>query len=186
MRARAEAFNHADLDFDGKLDFEEFRSMVTFRETKKYSEEELKAKFRALDADGSGKIDQYEFISYSLRDALKRSKGKAIDVFRVWDQDNSGYIDLQEFSKAIVALGFCCSKEDIKTLFEQLDEDGSGTIEYQELNTILRKGAGAAARPSSGGSNRPGSAAKRQPSQPPASAKGPSPSPRAAMAAKKK
>jgi len=176
MKARAEAFGAADLDFDGKLDFNEYCTMVKARETATYTEAEFRAKFAALDIDGSGKIDQYEFITFSLRDALKRSKGRAIDIFRIWDDDASGYIDIDEFGKALVALGFCCSKSDIKSVFNLLDEDGSGNIEYKELSDILRKGAGSAiadkaegpkapkmppGKPKAGGAAEPSPRAKR-------------------------
>jgi len=144
MKSRAAAFGAADLDFDGKLDFNEFCTMVKARETAEYTEAQLKAKFSALDIDGSGKIDQYEFITFSLRDALKRSKGRAIDIFRIWDDDSSGYIDKTEFAKAVVALGFCCAKQDIDSVFNHLDDDNSGKIEYKELNNILRQGVGSA------------------------------------------
>jgi len=146
MRERAGAFGHADLDQDGELDFDEFCAMVKYRETTKYTEKQLREKFADLDADGSGKVDLPEFISYSLRDSLKRSKGRAIDLFRIWDEDDSGYIDKNEFGKAIIALGFVAGRDDIAKVFDDLDEDGSGQIEYKELQTILRKPTGAQSR----------------------------------------
>ena len=142
MRERAAAFQKADLDFDGKLDFEEYKAMVKYRETKEYTDKQLQEKFDDLDADKSGKIEQHEFIQYSLRDAIRRSKGRAIDIFRVWDEDGSGYIDYEEFTKAMIALGFCCSKADVEKVFRALDEDGSGEIEYEELNKMLRSKGG--------------------------------------------
>ena len=163
MKARAEAFGAADLDFDGKLDYNEFKTMVKARETAEYTEKQLKAKFEALDLDGSGKIDQFEFITFSLRDALKRSKGKAIDIFRIWDEDNSGEIDKDEFTKALVALGFCCSKQDSHAVFDLLDEDKSGTIEYKELSNMLRAGVGSLA-----GDQKEGGKAVQMPPKPPA------------------
>jgi len=146
MRDRAGAFGHADLDQDGQLDFDEFCAMVKYRETTKYTEKQLREKFNDLDADGSGTVDLPEFINYSLRDSLKRSKGRAIDLFRIWDEDDSGYIDKNEFGKAIIALGFVAGREDIAKVFDDLDEDGSGQIEYKELQTILRKPTGAQSR----------------------------------------
>merc|ERR1711871_1428533 len=77
MKARAEQFGAADLNFDGKLDFNEFCIMVKAREVTEYTDEQLREKFNVLDTDGSGSIDQNEFISFSLKDALKRSKGRA-------------------------------------------------------------------------------------------------------------
>ena len=116
--------------------------MVKYRETKEYTDKQLQEKFDDLDADKSGKIEQHEFIQYSLRDAIRRSKGRAIDIFRVWDEDGSGYIDYEEFTKAMIALGFCCSKADVEKVFRALDEDGSGEIEYEELNKMLRSKGG--------------------------------------------
>ena len=161
MSTRASGFGHADLDKDGKLDFDEFSAMVKFRETKNYSEKQLREKFADLDEDGSGKVDLHEFIAFSLRDALKRSRGRAIDLFQIWDADKSGYIDQNEFGKAIVALGFVAGREDIKKVFDSLDEDGSGEIEYKELATMLRKGNGSASDPNKG--SVPASAPPRRP-----------------------
>ena len=145
------------------LDFSEFCAMVKYRETTKYSEKQLREKFTELDADQSGKVDLPEFITYSLKDALKRSKGRAIDLFRIWDEDNSGYIDKNEFAKAIVALGFVAGREDISKVFDGLDDDGSGQIEYKELQSILRKGSGSTrpTPPSSAGAARPDPATKK-------------------------
>jgi Ca2+-binding EF-hand superfamily protein len=139
MQERAESFGHADLNKDGKLDFDEYCSMVKFRETTQYTEKQLRQKFAEMDVDNSGAVELHEFIAYSLRDAVKRSKGKAIDIFQIWDADKSGYIDLHEFGKAIVALGFVAGKSDIKKCFEMLDEDNSGQIEYKELAKMLRR-----------------------------------------------
>ena len=139
MKQRAESFGHADLNKDGKLDLEEYCAMVKFRETTNYTEKQLRQKFAEMDADSSGTIELHEFIVFSLRDAVKRSKGKAIDIFSIWDNDKSGYIDLTEFGKALVALGFVCSRQDIEKCFKMLDEDGSGQIEYKELAKMLRR-----------------------------------------------
>ena len=145
MIERANSFGHADLNNDGKLDFEEFKDLVKYRETTVYTEKQLREKFDEMDEDASGEVTLPEFIYYSLKDSLRRSKGRAIDLFRIWDEDESGYIDKNEFGKALVALGFVANREDLNTVFDMLDEDGSGQIDYNELNKMLKKGAGSAA-----------------------------------------
>jgi Ca2+-binding EF-hand superfamily protein len=186
MRKRATEFGAADLDFDGKLDFNEYCIMVRNRETTEYTETQLREKFNALDLDGSGKIDQYEFITFSLRDAFKRSKGKALDMFRIWDEDNSGFVDFKEFQKVLVGLGFCCGKEDMRQVFDFIDGDGSGQIEYNEIQAMLRPGPGAGSSGAAAAAYmakatatnaKPAGAAK--PPGAPKGAKAPAPSPRA-------
>ena len=44
MKDRAAAFDKADLDFNGKLDFEEYKAMVKYRESKDYTEKQLREK----------------------------------------------------------------------------------------------------------------------------------------------
>ena len=55
-----------------------------------------------MDGDGSGQVEQHEFIKFSLRDALTRSSTRVLDLFREWDEDGSGKVDKKEFRKAIV------------------------------------------------------------------------------------
>ena len=49
-------------DGDGKLDFAEFCSLVREREGGEFSNEELRKRFEALDADGSGQVDLAEYL----------------------------------------------------------------------------------------------------------------------------
>ena len=62
-----------DTDGDHKLDFDEFCALVRDRESGDHTEEELRARFEQLDADGSGQVDLHEYVRYSLRDALSSS-----------------------------------------------------------------------------------------------------------------
>ena len=135
----------ADADQDGKLDFGEFCQFVRDREEGEFTEEELKKRFDALDNDGSGKIDMFEYIEWALKDALARSSSRVIDLFKAWDEDKSGTVDKKEFHKAINALGFQIEKEVCDSVFDSLDDDKSGAIEYKELATMLKKGVGSEA-----------------------------------------
>ena len=133
-----------DTDGDHKLDFDEFCALVRDRESGDHTEEELRARFEQLDADGSGQVDLHEYVRYSLRDALSRSSSRVIDLFKQWDDDGSGEIEKGEFRKAIKAMGFnfFANDAEIDLVFDDFDIDKSGRLDYKELNKQLRVGAG--------------------------------------------
>eukprot|EP00900_Chrysochromulina_parva_P016523 jgi/Chrpa1/24872/Chrysochromulina_OHIO_Genome00026494-RA len=106
MRRNAMQYDAHDVDGDQKLDFDEFVAMVREREEGEHTEKELRERFKALDADGSGQIDMNEYVLYSLCDALARSSSRVIDLFRQWDEDGSGEVDRKEFRRAVKAMGF--------------------------------------------------------------------------------
>jgi Ca2+-binding EF-hand superfamily protein len=144
MRQNAADFQAHDTDQDGKLDFNEFCALVREREMAEFSEEELRARFVALDADGSGQVDVSEYIRFSFRDALARSSTRAIDLFRQWVEGGSGEIEKKEFRRAIKSMGFdfIANDKEIDMIFNEFDTDGSGKVDYKELNKHLRQGAG--------------------------------------------
>ena len=140
MRQNAMDYQAHDVDQDHKLDFNEFCALVRDREEGDFTTEELRARFEALDADGSGKVDLHEYVRFSLRDALYRSSARVIDLFRKWDTDESGEIDKKEFRKAIRSMGFNFFADDaeIDMVFDDFDLDKSGQLDYKELNKQLR------------------------------------------------
>ena len=108
-------------------------------------EAHIKQVFEALDEDKSGKIDMTEYVMWSLKDALRRSSQRVMDLFRAWDEDKSGTVDKKEFSKAVRALGYDVGEEICDAVFDSLDDDRSGALEYKELNEVR---AGCACRDS--------------------------------------
>ena len=66
MKQNAMERDAADADQDGKLDLAEFMVMVRERDEADHTDEELAARFKALDGDGSGQIDMPEFLHLSL------------------------------------------------------------------------------------------------------------------------
>ena len=143
MRQNAMERDAADADGDGKLNFKEFCSFVRDREEGEFTDAELKARFKALDEDGSGQVDMHEYLQWSLKDALLRSSQRVVDLFRAWDEDRSGTVDKKEFHKAVSSLGFTVTAKDTDAVFDALDADRSGELEYKELNDLLRRGLGA-------------------------------------------
>ena len=135
-------FEAHDVNEDLMLSFDEFSALVRQRELGEHSDEELLARFEALDLDGSGQINMNEYIRWSLRDALSRSAARVIDLFRLWDEDGSGLIERKEFRRCIHALGFdfLFNDDEVDLVFDDFDIDGSGALDYKELNKVLRQG----------------------------------------------
>ena len=74
------------------LDFEEFCALVKEREVGSHSTYALEQRFKALDANDSGRIEMHEYLMFSLRDALARSITRVIELLQSWDSDKSGDI----------------------------------------------------------------------------------------------
>ena len=70
MKQNAMEMDAFDYDRDNMLDFGEFSALFRAREEGTHTEEELRARFLLLDADGSGKVDANEYVKFSLTDAL--------------------------------------------------------------------------------------------------------------------
>ena len=144
----SDLFRSWDEDGNGVVSKEEFRrainglglfaKLISFGHSSQAAEAACDAVFDEYDADSSGAIRYEEFVRYSLRDALRQSFTRIIDLFRRWDEDRSGSIDAKEFRRAIAAVGLSAPKEAIDEIFAQMDVDGSGFVEYRELNRVLR------------------------------------------------
>ena len=124
---------------DPNLDYDNFASLIREREGGVHNDATLRARYAAADENQDGLIDRYEFILFSIRDALQRSAARVVDIFREWDQDGSGKLTKEEFKLALQRLGFGETNEaELTQLFNQFDT-GDGTIDYLELNEKIRQ-----------------------------------------------
>ena len=69
-----------DLDGDNMLDFDEFCALVREREAGEHTEEELRERFVALDADGSGQVDFNEYAAQAPRSAAAGGPATILDA----------------------------------------------------------------------------------------------------------
>lgn len=114
----------------------------TFIATQLMTVEEIKqAKeiFKALDANGDGKLSKEELITgysgiMSEDDAIKHVERIMSQV----DTDNNGYIEYSEFLKAAVDKDSMMCKKNMKHAFELFDKDGNGKISAVELKEVLQ------------------------------------------------
>ena len=136
-----------ELDADGgeavEMDFEAYCALV--RRTEPNAEllhdKMLRARFRAIDLDGSGTINRREYVQSVVLERLAAAASRVVTLFMAWDSDKNGSIDLVEFSHGIRALGMSAEAgfldEDVEAVFHALDADGSGHLEYAEIASSL-------------------------------------------------
>ena len=91
-----------------------------------------------------------------LKDRLKASATKVINLFQAWDNDGDGQVSKKEFRKGLEVLGIEMSRREVEMFYEAYDPDNSGQLDFRELNKVLRSEAGAGAvddalRPGGGG-----------------------------------
>ena len=153
------------------LTFEGFAKLIRSRETdsSSHSDTTLKRRFLAMDGNKSGRVEVVEFVVFSLRDALRRSSERVVDLFRAWDRDGSGEISRTEFGRVLSVMGFACTRAEADETFNLLtgrDEStarASDSLSYETLNERLRHGAGSAAEVSALGlADAPGSGELRR------------------------
>lgn len=103
------------------------------------SERENLAKiFRAMDANGDGKLSLQE-----IKDGYNQFFGNKLDdteiekMFNSVDIDGSGFIDYSEFVVAAMNEKNLVSNEKLEQAFKMFDKDGSGSISPEEIKEIL-------------------------------------------------
>ena len=94
-----------------------------------FTVKELIARFEALDSDESGRIEMCEYLRFALRDALRRSATRCLDLFHQWDTDGSGSLELAELNKILRRGG------EIQ-LDAKLKAGGAGAIETKAKTKI--------------------------------------------------
>eukprot|EP00948_MAST-09A_sp_MAST-9A-sp1_P000891 g891.t1 len=94
----------------------------------------LKAKFLAVDLDGSGEIDYDEFFEFI--DDVRSPYSDAL--FKLIDLDGSGTIDFNEFVQVLATYCMYGRDEILKFCFETFDKDGSGTIDEEEFIELMK------------------------------------------------
>jgi len=159
-RSLTKAFKTYDKNNDNRIVFQEFVQMMKKDfQGNKYSNDELKTIFDAVDSNKSGSISVHEFrdafrvidtqggnwqvsVIQKMCDYIRKGKTKLLSVFREMDNDASGQIDLQEFTAGLEAMGVLVDSpltpDQIELLFNVIDRDGSGAIDYQEFIDAFR------------------------------------------------
>ena len=132
-------FTASDTSENGQIDREEFRVAVSGL-VGGVPDQICDELFDEFDLDGSGEISVVEYISYALRDALRRNASTATHFIKRWDVDGSGEIEKWEFRRAVVAMGLVVPDVMlIDQVFDVMDVNRSGTLSLEEIGFQLRQ-----------------------------------------------
>ena len=101
----------ADIDGDGKIDYEEFvlfmKKLEAAGKRKSDAEEEelIKEYFRGFDKDGNGVIDREEFRAVMKQQGAEVTDKELTQLMKMADIDGNGKIDYEEFALIMKKLG---------------------------------------------------------------------------------
>lgn len=98
------------------------------------SPEEL---FRMLDKDGSGFVDEEEFIS-----VVREMDTTHIEaLFNAQDEDDSGHLNEMEVRNLALNLGRSLTTQEVVEAVKQMDPSGDGKVDFDEFTQWWRKQA---------------------------------------------
>jgi calcium-dependent protein kinase len=96
--------------------------------------------FKALDADGDGKLSRSELLAGYNKALTSENAEDAVDrIMQQVDTDGNGFIEYSEFLKAAIDKELMMTGNNLKVAFEMFDKDGNGKISPDELRMVLEK-----------------------------------------------
>lgn len=132
-----EAFQMFDKDWSGTIEAAELQALCEWV-GQEASSTEVASMIRIADADGTGKIDFWEFVTLMAHKMGDPNPDVALQsAFQVFDTDQDGTISKEEIRRVMCELGENLQKEDMDGVLDALDRDGDGTIRYDEFSRVV-------------------------------------------------
>ena len=104
----------------------------------KSEKERLGQIFKALDANGDGRLSRDEIMGgYEEHFGRLLNEDEVDQLFTSVDTDGSGFIEYSEFITATMNSKKNLSEEKLTAAFKVFDTDGNGTISPEELKDVL-------------------------------------------------
>lgn len=132
-------FDAFDTNKDGKMDKNEFKSMLKACGEKK-TDNEIECMFYSLEQDDSGKIDFNGFLSLldGRWDDSQFGKNLATNLFHEFDTNKTGFLDNAEFKKLVSKLESITQRDpstqiELNQKFREIDANGNGKIAMAEV-----------------------------------------------------
>ena len=98
-----EMMREVDLNQDGKIDFDEFMSLMIKSSPDTQTEEEVINAFRVFDKEGNGLISSAELKHIMMTIGDKMTEEEADEMVNEADIDEDGMINYEEFCRLMMA-----------------------------------------------------------------------------------
>ncbi|CAN6287034.1 unnamed protein product [Urochloa humidicola] len=128
-----EVFKLYDKNGDGFITSEELGTVMESL-GKNFTESELKAMIKAVDADGNEAIDFHEFLNLMARKLKDTDSEENLrEAFSVIDKDQDGYISATELRQVMTNLGEKVTDQEVEEMMREADTDGDGRVSFEEF-----------------------------------------------------
>ena len=132
-----EAFDQYDSDGSGSIEAPELKNLMESIGSTP-SDDEVVEMIRIADADGSGSVDFFEFVTLMAHKMGEVKDTSMIEKsFKIFDIDGSGYIEQAELRRIMINVGEPVTAEDVQDIFKELDKDNDGRISFTEFTKVV-------------------------------------------------
>ena len=100
----------------------------------------LKEVMLKVDKDGSGTIDEKEFMSLMAEVMDQRNQHEEFKkAFRIYDDDDTGEVNAKNLRRCAEELGEHVTEKEIDKMISQADKDGDGIVNITDFMTHMHQ-----------------------------------------------
>jgi calmodulin len=134
-----DAFHMFDKDWSGTIEAHELKPLCEWV-GQEASDDEVATMIRTADADGTGKIDFWEFVTLMAHKMGDPNPDITLQAaFQVFDTDGDGTISKEEIRKVMREMGENLLEEDMDDVLSGIDRNGDDLIRYDEFARVVTK-----------------------------------------------
>ncbi|KRZ14949.1 Sialin, partial [Trichinella zimbabwensis] len=122
-------FSQFDVNGDGFITESELRQ-VMLRLGQEPNADEIRAMFKAADANRDGKISFEEFSEIARANPMSLSLKS---VFNEMDRDNDGHVTRKEMHEALKRMGHVISPDELNAIYKAADVDKNSKIDFDVM-----------------------------------------------------